>query len=74
MNYGERDNFGMYSLVTALDDTAPNRGPGPHLMGTDALLCNEVVNAQKGHPMPQTAHIVGKVEYRSSDGPVRVKV
>ena len=48
MNYEERDSFGIYAAATALDDTVPNRnrGPGPHLMGADTLLDNDVVNAQ----------------------------
>ncbi|MDR7148535.1 sporulation protein YlmC with PRC-barrel domain [Hydrogenophaga palleronii] len=49
MNYEERDSFGIYSATpTAMDDTVPerNRGPGPHLMGADTLLGNDVVNTQ----------------------------
>ncbi len=49
MNYEERDTFGIYGAVpTAIDDTVPqrNRGPGPHLMGADTLLGNDVVNTQ----------------------------
>ena len=47
MNYEERDSFGIYTATpTAMDDTVPerNRGPGPHLMGADTLLGNDVVN------------------------------
>ena len=47
MNYEERDSFGIYAATsTAMDDTVPerNRGPGPHLMGADTLLGNDVVN------------------------------
>ncbi|MDO9292305.1 MAG: PRC-barrel domain-containing protein [Hydrogenophaga sp.] len=48
MNYVERDSFGMYNAISALDDTVPqrNRGPGPYLMGADTLLGNDVVNAK----------------------------
>ena len=48
MNYEERDSFGIYAATTVLDDTVPNRnrGPGPHLMGADTLLGNDVYNAQ----------------------------
>ncbi|RJP64629.1 MAG: PRC-barrel domain containing protein [Comamonadaceae bacterium] len=48
MNYEERDAFGIYAATTDMDDTVPNRnrGPGPHLMGADTLLGNDVCNAQ----------------------------
>lgn len=48
MNYEERDSFGIYAATTPLDDTVRNRnrGPGPHLMGADTLLGNDVVNAE----------------------------
>lgn len=48
MNYEERDSFGIYAATADLDDTVPNRnrGPGPHLMGADTLLGNDVYNAQ----------------------------
>jgi sporulation protein YlmC with PRC-barrel domain len=51
MNYEERDSFGIYAATSAIDDTVPNRnrGPGPHLMGADTLLGNDVYNAQDDH-------------------------
>lgn len=45
MNYEERDNYGMYKAnarVTAGPDM--QKGPGPHLMGADTLIGNEVFN------------------------------
>jgi sporulation protein YlmC with PRC-barrel domain len=45
MNYEERDAFGMYKRV-ALTGTGPDprHGPGPHLMGADTLIGNDVFN------------------------------
>lgn len=45
MNYEERDTFGMYKLARtggSGPDTA--HGPGPHLMGADTLVGNDVYN------------------------------
>lgn len=46
MNYEERDTFGMYR-ATAAEATAPDskHGPGPHLMGADTLIGNDVYNS-----------------------------
>ncbi|MDO9599212.1 MAG: PRC-barrel domain-containing protein [Azoarcus sp.] len=46
MNYEERDTFGMYR-ATAAETTAPDskHGPGPHLMGADTLIGNDVYNS-----------------------------
>ncbi|PKO56293.1 MAG: photosystem reaction center subunit H [Betaproteobacteria bacterium HGW-Betaproteobacteria-21] len=47
MNYEERDTFGMYR-TTAAEATAPDdmkHGPGPHLMGADTLIGNDVYNS-----------------------------
>ncbi|MDO9437311.1 PRC-barrel domain-containing protein [Hydrogenophaga sp.] len=46
MNYEERDTLGIYVRGKVLDGAVPDRGPGPHLMGADTLLGNDVVNAQ----------------------------
>lgn len=48
MNYQERDSLGIYAGASALEGGAPDndRGPGPHLMGADTLLGNDVFNAQ----------------------------
>lgn len=45
MNYEERDNYGMYKAITPIT-SGPDMetGPGPHLMGADTLIGNEVVN------------------------------
>lgn len=45
MNYEERDNYGMYK-ASAQVGAGPDmqKGPGPHLMGADTLIGNEVVN------------------------------
>lgn len=45
MNYEERDNYGMYK-ANAPTSLGPDMetGPGPHLMGADTLIGNEVVN------------------------------
>lgn len=40
MNYEERDTYGMYKAKT-------HTGPGPHLMGADTLVGNDVYNAQE---------------------------
>jgi sporulation protein YlmC with PRC-barrel domain len=44
MNYEERDPHGMYKSADAGPDV--RRGPGPHLMGADTLLGNDVYNRQ----------------------------
>jgi sporulation protein YlmC with PRC-barrel domain len=46
MNYEERDAYGMYKMVGA-DGAGPDahHGPGPHLMGADTLMGNDVFNA-----------------------------
>jgi len=45
MNYEERDPYGMYK-VPASTGSGPDsrRGPGPHLMGADTLIGNDVFN------------------------------
>jgi sporulation protein YlmC with PRC-barrel domain len=45
MNYEERDPYGMYKSAGATG-TGPDarRGPGPHLMGADTLVGNDVFN------------------------------
>lgn len=49
MNYEERDTLGIYAGTKVLEGKVPesDRGPGPHLMGADTLLGNDVVNAQE---------------------------
>ena len=51
MNYETRDTLGIYdtSGTTVHDgtDEQRNRGPGPHLMGADTLLGNDVVNTEE---------------------------
>ena len=45
MNYEERDSYGMYKHAqgsTSGPDTS--HGPGPHLMGADTLVGNDVYN------------------------------
>lgn len=45
MNYEERDNYGMYKAIApAMLGPDMETGPGPHLMGADTLIGNEVVN------------------------------
>lgn len=39
MNYETRDTYGMYKQHAG-------RGPGPHLMGADTLVGNDVVNSK----------------------------
>ena len=43
MNYEERDSYGIYKAATA---SGPDlrHGPGPHLMGADTLVGNDVYN------------------------------
>jgi len=45
MNYEQRDPYGMYK-VSATAGAGPDarRGPGPHLMGADTLVGNDVFN------------------------------
>ena len=47
MNYEERDPFGMYK-VPSTSQTGPDarHGPGPHLMGADTLVGNDVFNRE----------------------------
>jgi sporulation protein YlmC with PRC-barrel domain len=42
MNYAERDPHGMYKTASASPDN--RHGPGPHLMGADTLMGNDVYN------------------------------
>ena len=46
MNYEERDAFGMYKISAATGGFGPDssHGPGPHLMGADTLIGNDVFN------------------------------
>ncbi len=47
MSYEDRDTFGMYkSLSTTPVNHEGLHGPGPHLMGADTLIGNDVVNKQ----------------------------
>lgn len=41
MNYTERDTYGMYKSDSSANASA---GPGPHLMGADTLIGNDVYN------------------------------
>lgn len=46
MNYEERDAYGMYKSSGTLGaGTDARHGPGPHLMGADTLVGNDVCNA-----------------------------
>jgi sporulation protein YlmC with PRC-barrel domain len=42
LNYEERDTYGMYK-------SNPSDGPGPHLMGADTLVGNDVYNRHDEH-------------------------
>ncbi|MDP1900871.1 MAG: PRC-barrel domain-containing protein [Rubrivivax sp.] len=46
MNYEERDPYGMYKISSPDGNAGPDQrhGPGPHLMGADTLLGNDVYN------------------------------
>ena len=45
MNYEERDSYGMYKAATTKGaGPDPRHGPGPHLMGADTLVGNDVYN------------------------------
>lgn len=46
MNYEERDAHGMYKTRSSTAGAGPDasRGPGPHLMGADTLIGNDVYN------------------------------
>ena len=45
MNYQERDPYGMYKVGNgAVASPDLRHGPGPHLMGADTLLGNDVYN------------------------------
>ena len=52
MNYEDRDTYGMYNttdtrrMVSNLPGQPDHQGPGPHLMGADTLIGNDVVNKQ----------------------------
>ena len=52
MNYEDRDTYGMYKTVglkrTGSTTSGPedHHGPGPHLMGADTLIGNDVLNKQ----------------------------
>ncbi len=45
MNYEDRDTYGMYKINTT-GGPGPDmqHGPGPHLMGADTLIGNDVYN------------------------------
>ncbi|MEH0167079.1 PRC-barrel domain-containing protein [Roseateles sp. MS17] len=45
MNYEDRDTFGIYK-INKLQSLGPttHHGPGPHLMGANTLIGNEVYN------------------------------
>jgi sporulation protein YlmC with PRC-barrel domain len=68
MSYEDRDTFGMYKTAS---DTKINHeghhGPGPHLMGADTLIGNDVVN-NRGENVGDIKEIMldmhdGKVSY-----------
>ncbi len=44
MNYEERDPHGMYRQHGTTSGPDARSGPGPHLMGADTLIGNDVVN------------------------------
>ena len=45
MNYEERDAYGIYKVTTPGAGGPDHRhGPGPHLMGADTLIGNDVFN------------------------------
>ncbi|MDP3137793.1 MAG: PRC-barrel domain-containing protein, partial [Burkholderiaceae bacterium] len=45
MNYEERDSYGMYKMSDTRSAGPDTRhGPGPHLMGADTLVGNDVYN------------------------------
>jgi sporulation protein YlmC with PRC-barrel domain len=46
MNYEERDPYGMYKISGTAASAGPDQrhGPGPHLMGADTLVGNDVYN------------------------------
>ena len=48
MNYEERDAYGMYK-VSATQGAGPDarQGPGPHLMGAETLIGNDVYNTKE---------------------------
>jgi len=47
MNYEERDPYGMYKATTsAASGPDLSQGPGPHLMGADTLVGNDVYNTE----------------------------
>ena len=46
MNYEERDPYGMYKGRLGYSDMPLHHGPGPHLMGADTLIGNDVYNSQ----------------------------
>lgn len=47
MNYEQRDSFGMYKRANA-NPAGPDgsHGPGPHLMGAETLVGNDVFNKE----------------------------
>lgn len=44
MNYEDRDTHGMYRRSATSSGPDVRRGPGPHLMGADTLIGNNVYN------------------------------
>ncbi len=47
MNYEERDPYGMYKgTASAVSGPDVRQGPGPHLMGADTLVGNDVYNTE----------------------------
>ena len=45
MNYEERDSYGMYKhAMGSTSGPDVSHGPGPHLMGADTLIGNDVYN------------------------------
>jgi sporulation protein YlmC with PRC-barrel domain len=47
MSYEDRDTYGMYKKTSEFNiNHDGHNGPGPHLMGANTLLGNDVVNKQ----------------------------
>jgi sporulation protein YlmC with PRC-barrel domain len=44
MNYEQRDPHGMYKVTPSASGPDTRHGPGPHLMGAETLVGNDVYN------------------------------
>ncbi|MFN7784685.1 MAG: PRC-barrel domain-containing protein [Lysobacterales bacterium] len=50
MNYEQRDTYGIYrTSTTNIAGPAQSHGPGPHLMGAETLIGNDVYNGAGEH-------------------------